>query len=135
MRRSVLVVVVGAVLAAAACGNTAGAGGEDRTIAITMHYSAYDPSTIGVAPGETVRFVLTNTDPIDHEFILGDAQVQRIHEKGTEAHHGAKPGEITIHAGETVETTYTFPFDGEVLFGCHSPGHWDYGMRGVVVVG
>ena len=99
------------------------------------HYSGFDPPQIHVEPGETVRFVLTNTDPIDHEFILGDEQVQRIHEEGTEAHHGAKPGEITVHAGTTNETTYTFPDGGAVIFGCHSPGHYAYGMRGLVIVG
>ncbi len=126
---------MGAVLAASCAPAAAHDPGEVRIIAITMHYSAFDPTEIHVEPGETVRFVLTNTDPIDHEFILGDAEVQRIHEEGTETHHGAEPGEITVHAGATGETTSTFPDGGEVLFGCHSPGHFAYGMRGVVVVG
>ena len=124
------------VLLAGACAHaSAGEPGRERTIAITMHYSSFDPAELHVVPGETVRFVLTNTDPIDHEFILGDDEVQRIHEEGTEAHHGAKPGEITVPAGATGETTFTFPDGGEVIFGCHSPGHYAYGMRGLVVVG
>lgn len=130
----VLPCILAVGLAASCAPAGAREGGEPRTIEITMHYSAFDPTEIHVEPGESVRFVLTNTDPIDHEFILGDAEVQRIHEKGTEMYHGAKPGEITVHAGTTGETTYTFPEGGEVLFGCHSPGHYAYGMRGVVVV-
>ena len=134
MRRIVLPALL--VLLAGACTHASARDpGRERTIEIAMHYSAFDPTEIHVAPGETVRFVLTNTDPIDHEFILGDETVQRIHEEGTEAHHGAKPGEITVHAGTTGETTYTFPEGGEVIFGCHSPGHYAYGMRGLVIVG
>jgi len=134
VRRIALPVLL--VLLAGACTHASARDpGRERTIEITMHYSAFDPAEIHVAPGATVRFVLTNADPIDHEFILGDETVQRIHEEGTEAHHGAKPGEITVHAGTTGETTYTFPEGGEVIFGCHSPGHYAYGMRGLVIVG
>jgi uncharacterized cupredoxin-like copper-binding protein len=90
-----------------------------------------------VAPGETVRFVVTNTDPIDHEFLVGDAQMQRIHEKGTEAAHGARPGEISVPAGQTVETTFTFPdqLAPGWEFACHLPGHYDYGMHGPITLG
>jgi uncharacterized cupredoxin-like copper-binding protein len=80
-----------------------------------------------------VRFVVTNTDPIDHEFIIGDQAVQVAHELGTEAFHPPRPGEITIPAGETVSTTFTFG-ERDLLFGCHLPGHYVYGMRGTVDV-
>jgi len=75
-----------------------------------------------------------NTDPIDHEFIVGDDSVQDLHERGTEAHHDPRPGEVTVLAGETVTTTFTFG-EQDLLFGCHVPGHYAYGMRGVVLVG
>ena len=52
--------------------------------------------------------MISNTDPIDHEFIVGDQAVQDAHELGTESFHPPRPGEVTIPAGETVETTYTF---------------------------
>ena len=107
-----------------------------RTVTVVVHFSRYEPSSIQVRPGETVRFVVRNTDPIDHEFILGDEEVQRIHEEGTEAHHGEKPGEISVPAGATVSTTYTFPDQpGSLIFACHLPGHFDYGMRGTVTFG
>ena len=35
--------------------------------------------------------MIVNTDPIDHEFILGDERVQLVHEEGTEAHHAPRP--------------------------------------------
>jgi len=105
-----------------------------RTVGVTIHYSRFDPSTLSFDPGTTVRFEIRNTDPIDHEFILGDEEVQAIHERGTEAHHGARPGEISIPAGTTRITTYTFAEAGRLIFGCHLPGHYAYGMRGTVTV-
>ena len=80
--------------------------------------------------------MIENTDPIDHEFILGDERVQLVHEEGTEAHHAPRPGEVSVPAGETVVTTYTFPkISGSLIFGCHLPGHYDFGMRGTVTIG
>ena len=108
---------------------------QTRTVSITIHFSRFDPASIDAAAGETVRFVIRNTDPIDHEFILGDDRVQAIHERGTEAVHPPKPGEVSAPAGATVSTTYTFPAAGELTFGCHVPGHFAYGMRGTMSVG
>jgi uncharacterized cupredoxin-like copper-binding protein len=105
-----------------------------RTVHIRIHFSRFDPSHIEIQPGQTIRFVVENTDPIDHEFIVGDEQVQQAHEAGTEAHHPPRPGEISIAPGETVVTTVTFPSAGSLLFGCHLPGHYAYGMRGVITV-
>jgi uncharacterized cupredoxin-like copper-binding protein len=107
-----------------------------RTVTIRIHFSRFDPTTIDVEPGQTVRFVVRNTDPIDHEFIVGDETVQRVHERGTEAHHPPRPGEISIPAGATVATTVTFGSEPQVLlFGCHLPGHYAFGMRGELRIG
>lgn len=105
-----------------------------RTVEITILYSRFTPSTLAFDPGTTVRFEIRNTDPIDHEFILGNEEVQAVHERGTEAHHGARPGEISIPAGTTRTTTYTFAERGALIFGCHLPGHYAFGMRGTVTV-
>ena len=114
--------------------------GSDRTVEITINHSAFDPRALEVVEGETVTFVLINEDPIDHEFIVGDEKTQEAHELGTEAHHDERATEITIPAGETRETTIEFADDGRLatadplLFGCHLPGHYDYGMRGLIRV-
>jgi uncharacterized cupredoxin-like copper-binding protein len=118
-----------------AASGAAAAHPTEDTVAMSIHHSRFDPETIAVEPGQTVRFVIRNTDPIDHEFILGDEEMQRVHEDGTEAHHPPRPGEISVPAGETVVTTYTFPAaSGELIFGCHLPGHYDFGMRGTVTI-
>jgi uncharacterized cupredoxin-like copper-binding protein len=114
------------------------AGGEATpTVVLTMHHSRFQPEVVRVSPGTTVRFLLRNTDPIDHEFILGDDAVQRRHEQGREReHHGEVPGEVSVAAGGEAATTYTFRAGGpaRLEFACHLPGHYAYGMRGVALV-
>jgi uncharacterized cupredoxin-like copper-binding protein len=122
------------LLVLAACAPAQAHPAGPRTVRITIHHSSFDPSTVSAQRGETLRFVIVNTDPIDHEFIVGDQAVQDLHERGTEAFHDPRPGEVTVLAGETVRTTYAFG-ERDLLFGCHVPGHWAYGMRGVVLVG
>jgi uncharacterized cupredoxin-like copper-binding protein len=115
----------------------AAAGRATQTVVVTMHHSRFQPEVVRVAPGATVRFLLRNTDPIDHEFILGDEEVQRRHEQGREReHHGEVPGEVSVAAGAAAATTYTFPRGGpaSLQFACHLPGHYAYGMRGVALV-
>ncbi|HYT25339.1 MAG TPA: cupredoxin domain-containing protein [Actinomycetota bacterium] len=104
-------------------------------ITITVHHSHFQPAEVAVEAGSTVRFVLRNTDPIDHEFILGDEAVQELHEKGTGAHHDA-PGQVSVPAGTERTTTVTLNWTGagRLEYACHLPGHYAYGMRGVVVV-
>ena len=133
-----IVCLAGVVVAVRAGGSRAG-DGPDRTVVVTMHHSRFEPALVRVAPGERVRFVLRNTDPIDHEFILGDRAVQRRHEQGRERHHhGEVPGERSVAAGQQAATTYAFPAGpaGRTLeFACHLPGHYAYGMHGTVRVG
>jgi uncharacterized cupredoxin-like copper-binding protein len=123
-----------ALAAGAACSERA-ASQEIRTVHITIHFSSFELSAVAVRPGETVRFVVENIDPIDHEFLIGDEHVQQIHEEGTEAYHPPRPGEMTVPAATTRTTTYTFPASGDLIFGCHLPGHYAYGMRGAISIG
>lgn len=128
-------ILTAALVAAGVACTPVGASEQVRTIHVRIHYSAFEPSAIEVEPGERVRFIVHNADPIDHELIVGDEGVQQAHERGTETHHGAKPGEISVPAGTTRSTTFAFGEPGGLIFGCHVPGHYAYGMRGVIAVG
>jgi uncharacterized cupredoxin-like copper-binding protein len=121
------------LVAGLAVGRTRTTAPEVRTDHVTIHFSRFLPAQLGAAPGETIRFVIENTDPIDHEFILGDRAIQLFHERGTDALHDAA-GQVSVPAGTTVTTTYTFGDPGRLTFGCHLPGHFAYGMRGTVTV-
>ena len=104
------------------------------TVTIDIHYSHYEPSAVSVPVGVPVRFVLRNLDPIDHEWIVGDAVVHALHRTGTEMHHGARPTEVSIAALATVETIVTFPASGALTYICHLPGHEAYGMVGTLTI-
>ena len=106
-----------------------------QTVEVRIHHSRFVPERIDVEAGSRVRFVIVNEDPIAHEFILGDEEVQDRHETGTEPHHGAVPGEVSVAAGSRAETAYEFSRSGTLIFGCHLPGHYAYGMKGEVRVG
>ncbi|MGH2720032.1 MAG: cupredoxin domain-containing protein, partial [Actinomycetota bacterium] len=120
--------------AAALAGCSPAAAGGPRVVEVTIRHSRFTPAVVDVRRGEEVTFVIRNTDPIDHEFILGDERVHLRHEEGDEPHHGAVPGEVSVAIGATASTTYAFTFGRPLEFACHLPGHYDYGMRGLVRV-
>ena len=126
--------MVATVLLLTAAVVTGCAASEPQRIEIRIHYSHFDPSTISVPYGVPITFVLVNDDPIDHEWLLGDAAFHERHRTGTEPHHGARPNEISIDALTTVETTITFDKPETLQYICHLPGHEAYGMVGTLTV-
>ncbi len=135
MRRAWAMSAAAVVVAGALGLNACGGGTPDRTVTLSIHHSRFSLDDVQVRPGEKVRFVLRNTDPIPHELIIGDRSVQDAHENGTEAHHGERPGEVSVAPGATAATTFRFGAAGDrLLFGCHLPGHWSYGMQGTIRV-
>jgi uncharacterized cupredoxin-like copper-binding protein len=104
------------------------------TVHVDIHDSAFSISTLHVQPGTLVRFLIRNDDPIDHEFILGDAAVHAAHERGKALVHPPVPGEVSLLPGQLGETFYKFDQPARYLFACHFPGHLAYGMKGWVIV-
>ncbi len=135
-RRAILGLGFGLLLAGAtAIGANAVAHADDPlVIPITIHFSHYDPAAVTVPVGRAVTFVITNTDPIDHEWIVGDTALHERHRTGTEPVHNARPTEITIPARSERRTTVTFASPGALQYICHLPGHEAYGMVGTVTI-
>ncbi len=115
----------------AACGQ-ASASSESAEIAI--RHSRFDLAEVTVRAGVPVTFTLRNTDPIEHEWIVGEAATHDRHRTGTEPAHDTVAEEVTLPAYATRTTTVTFEEPGEYQFICHLPGHEAYGMRGTVRV-
>src|SRR5439155_6270758 len=105
-----------------------------RTISVDMRYSRYSPVALNVRAHETVRFKLVNEDPITHEFILGTAAQQQAHETAPQVDHNGLPGQASLGPGETRTISFTFAAPGSLIFACHRPGHYAYGMRGTITI-
>lgn len=132
-----------AVVAASACAPAAAPptraadqtlGPGDVTVRLGIEHSAFSEPRVMVRSGSTVRFVVLNSDPIAHEFIVGPPEVHKRHANGTEVHQGDVAGEVSVAALRSAATTYRFDTPGVFPFACHLKGHFAYGMRGVVVV-
>jgi uncharacterized cupredoxin-like copper-binding protein len=96
-----------------------------------------EPAAIDVPVGQAVTFVVTNVGAIPHEFVVGDEAAQQAHEttmQGRPTMDHDDPTGIGLAPGETKELTLTFDEPGEVLAGCHIPGHYPAGMKAVITV-
>jgi uncharacterized cupredoxin-like copper-binding protein len=118
-------------------GAPAAAADADRTIEIeALDSLEFDPSAIEVDSGEVVTFMVRNAGENDHEFVLGDEEFQAAHEEAMgsgDMEHGGGMA-IELEPGETTEITWRFSEPGQLLFGCHEPGHYDGGMVGRIDV-
>jgi uncharacterized cupredoxin-like copper-binding protein len=123
-----------AALGAAVIAGAVGRSDQPIVIDITIHYSHYEPAAISVPAGRPVTFVIHNTDPIGHEWIVGDAALHERHRTGTEPVHNARPTEVSINPLSERRTTVTFATPGTLTFVCHLPGHEAYGMTGTLTV-
>lgn len=140
MRRlTPLLLLAGLALVLAACsggddpGATSPPSGEAaRTVTATLSDDmAIQLSDSDFRVGETVRFEVTNAGAIPHEFYLGDAEAQEHHaeemaEMGGMGHD--EPDGIAVEPGATETLEHTFTASGEILAGCHEPGHYEAGM-------
>ena len=132
--RGTLALTIGLAIAALAGigANVVARSSDPVVVPITIHFSHFEPAQVTVPVGRPVTFVITNTDPIDHEWIVGDAALHERHRTGTEPVHNARPTEISIPALSERRTTVTFAATGSLVFICHLPGHEAYGMTGTV---
>lgn len=126
-----------------------------RVITIKAGDMFFDPKTIAVQVGETVKFVVTNEGKVTHEFSLGDKAEQAEHEKTMQAMQhmsmpgmtiqdmggmqgmsmmGSDPNSITLAVGQTGSLIWTFTHAGTVEYGCHEPGHFVAGMVGTLTI-
>lgn len=141
---SALLAVMAAITAA--CASAAGNGvvisPDPRVVELTITADArFSPDHIGVKTGETIRFVVRNPTSSDHELFIGSATEQRMHH---DAHLGLSPAEqaavshfgygIFLPAFANGVLEYHFADAGEVVIGCHLPGHYEGGHFASVTV-
>ncbi len=164
MRKSLLAITLGLAATSALAGGEHGGSHSstpdaeiDRTIQVEAGDMWFDPETLGITAGETVRFQVVNTGNLQHEFVIGDAEAQEAHREmmrtmgdsghgdGHDGHgghdmaegaHGGEMPAVTIAPGETAELVWTAPVDVESLvYACNIPGHYESGMYGEIQLG
>ena len=85
--------------------------------------------------GVPVTIVLRNDDPIDHEWIVGDAAVHERHRTGTEPVHGCAPDRgLDPGRSSRDDDGHRSTRRARYLYICHLPGHEAYGMVGTLIV-
>ena len=85
------------------------------------------PDVVTVKQGETMSFEVTTMGMRSHEFMVGPAADVAADTAGT-------PEVADIAMMQTKSLTHTFNGAGPFAFACHAPGHYEAGMRGVIVV-
>ena len=110
----------------------------DRTVEVEMHDGLrFEPETIEVKRGQTVRFVVSNEGTLMHEMVLGTPETLAEHAALMQKFPGmehAEPYMAHVPPGDERVMTWTFTNAGEFAYGCLVPGHFEAGMKGRIVV-
>jgi uncharacterized cupredoxin-like copper-binding protein len=112
-----------------------------RLVPVTMREvdgkMRFFPDRLEVRRGEQVKFVLSNTGLLDHEFVLATKDENEKHaeemKKNPEMEHD-DPNAKRLAPKKTSEILWKFTKTGEFEFGCLIPGHREAGMIGTVIV-
>ena len=122
----------------------------DRTISLDAGDMWFDPEALEMAAGEVVKFEITNTGNIEHEFVIGSKEAHEEHRKmmlemsNGDGHdmsnmaHGdnhemanMSMAGVTIAPGETGTLLWSVPDNAnELEYACNIPGHYESGMYG-----
>jgi uncharacterized cupredoxin-like copper-binding protein len=110
-----------------------------RTVKVEAGDMAFHLKALRIGEGETIRFVVTNTDEIDHDFTIGPAAMQAKHraemmemmgDGGAMAKMHEDANAVYLKPGETKELIWTFGNVAELEYACNVPGHYESGMHG-----
>ena len=122
----------------------------DRTITLDAGDMWFDPETLEMAAGEIVKFEITNTGNLEHEFVIGSKEAQEEHRQmmlnmangGGHDMSNMSHGDghdmasmdmagVTIAPGETGTLLWSVPDNvNELEYACNIPGHYESGMYG-----
>ncbi|KAF1050781.1 MAG: Plastocyanin [Stenotrophomonas maltophilia] len=135
-------------------GRPAAAAQATRTVEVTLGDLYFEPRSLQVKPGETVRFVLVNHGKLLHEFNLGSPAMHARHQQEMQQMQAAgmlgstgmqhmdhgmpmqhdDPNSVLVEPGQRAELTWTFGRAMQLQFACNVPGHYQAGMVGTLDV-
>ena len=125
-----------------------------KTIKVNMYDNYYEPKTINVKKGETVRFIVENKGVLVHEFNIATMKMHKKH--GPEMLDMMKNGillpnkinkekmkqmakmnhkmahshsnSVLLEPKQKAELIWKFTSNAELFGGCNVPGHLEAGM-------
>ena len=160
LRRALAAIVVAGAVVTAGCDAgpppatppiVPGSSSAPREVNIVMKDWQFLPDPVDVVPGETILLHVVNGGLEVHEAVIGDQAVQDAWEAAEAGAANPPPGptpvvtvpndvagiRLVVPSGRRVDLVWVVPADaatvGGLLLGCHIPGHWAKGMRGVIV--
>jgi uncharacterized cupredoxin-like copper-binding protein len=112
-----------------------------RIVRVTMQERdekmLFIPERIEVHKGEQIKFVLSNSGELDHEFVLATTPENLEHavamQRSPEMRH-VDPNARRLASKQTSEIVWKFTKAGQFEFACLIPGHREAGMFGTVDV-
>jgi uncharacterized cupredoxin-like copper-binding protein len=112
-----------------------------RTIEIVMKEGdgtmAFVPDRLEARKGEQIKFVIRNEGQLEHELLIDSFANTAKHkaemEKNSEMAH-EEPNGTRLKPGGRTELIWRFSKTGTFEIACLIPGHYETGMKGVVVV-
>lgn len=123
----------------------------DRVIEVDMTEFAFAADSFAFTPGETVKFVVTNSGVAEHEFRLSNQDRVDEHIAGGHDDHDEAPDDddeaaheagaedvvLVLAAGETGTLVFTFPENDHdyTAIVCLIPGHYEAGMTTGIAFG
>ncbi|MBZ0130467.1 MAG: cupredoxin domain-containing protein [Rhodobacteraceae bacterium] len=124
-----------------------------RTIEIGMGEMYFDPDTLAIKKGETIRFVVTNKGEFVHEFNIATTAMHEAHQsemiemmdkgilEAERINHDLMKSMGMMHEdansallepGKVFELIWTFDGDAALEISCNVPGHRESGMVGKI---
>ena len=112
-----------------------------RVVEVTMHEGngkmGYTPPNLSVKRGEQIKFVITNSGELKHEFILANEKDNLKHaevmKKYPEMEHD-DPNAKNLEPKAKSEILWRFSKRGTFEYACLIPGHREAGMTGKITV-
>lgn len=110
----------------------------DRSVLLDMSdRMRFQPALLRVRLGETLRLRVRNRGALLHELVIGTEAELAAHAELMRRHPGMEhdaPYMAHVAPRRQGELVWQFNRAGRFHFGCLVPGHWEAGMRGVIVV-
>ncbi len=127
---------------------------DERVIHVHAESMEFDPGTITVKVGETIRITLDNHDPILHDYTTDEADFIVIEASGAvhsdheevspddddgmdmdgDAQVSLQPLHVAAEANDHGDLVFQATEAGEYVFYCSVPGHLEAGMVGTIIV-